>query len=316
MPTLDFVLLTSINSIFKHTNGDIVKVGLMLTAFTTDPLAMTADLARELRDLGIEGVICHIGMGDGKSVRKPLDTKLDDVKRAGDTFFEHGIKPLSNWGYWARLCVADDQTRKEAIKLVTDSFKVAKAFGTNVVVTGSGSNSDISAWYPVPENHSRESLERYIDSLEQIISVAENEGMILVVKPHVLSTVRDPRIIKEIFDRVPSPALRIGFDPTNIVSHDYMFDTPKLIDEMVTASGGRVGSAHAKDFVVESQMVLRITEVPVGEGIFDWPDYVTKASKYALNEYIALEHLSSKQVRAASEFMHKIIDQVEESNSL
>ncbi len=288
----------------------------MLQAITTDPLEMTADFARELRDLGIEGVICHLGMVDRKSIRKPLDTNLDDVKRAGETFLEHGIKPLSNWGYWAPLCVADEQTRKDGIKLVTDSFKVAKAFGTNVVVTGSGSNSNISAWYPVPENHSRESLERFIDSLEQIVPVAEDEGMVLVVKPHVLSTVRDPRIIKEIFDRVTSPALRIGFDPTNIVSHDYMFDTPKLIDEMIAASGGRVGSAHAKDFIVEPQMVLRITEVPVGEGIFDWPDYVVKASKFALNEYIALEHLSSQQVRGASDFMHKVIADLEMQNAL
>ncbi|MBC7462658.1 MAG: sugar phosphate isomerase/epimerase [Actinobacteria bacterium] len=284
-----------------------MKVGLMLTAFTTDPLEMTPDLALKLRGLGIEGVICHLGMGDGKSIRKPMDTNLDDVKRAGEIFLEHGIKPLSNWGYWAPLCVADSQLRKEGINLVTDSFKVAKAFGTNVVVTGSGSNSNISAWYPVPENYSRESLERFIDSLEQIIPVAEDEEMVLVVKPHVLSTVRDPRIIKEIFDRISSPALRLGFDPTNIVSHDYMYDTPKLISEMFDASGGRMGSAHAKDFIVEPQMVLRITEVPVGEGIFNWPDYVEKASKYAINEYIALEHLSSSQVRAAAEFMHKVI---------
>ena len=288
----------------------------MLTAFTTDPLEMTSELALQLRSLGIEGVICHIGMGDGMSIRKPLDTNLDQVKRAGETFLEHGIKPLSNWGYWAPLCTADKDLRKSGIKLVTDSFKVAKAFGTNVVVTGSGSNSNISAWYPVPENHSRESLERYIDSLQQIIPVAEDEGIIFVVKPHVLSTVRDPRIIKEIFDRIPSPSLRIGFDPTNIVSNDYMYDTPKLINEMVSAAGGRVGSAHAKDFIVEPQMVLRITEVPVGEGIFDWPDYVTKASKYALNEYIVLEHLSAEQVRASSDFMHNIISNLEKADAL
>ena len=288
----------------------------MLTAFTTDPLEMTSELALQLRSLGIEGVICHVGMGDGKSIRKPLDTDLDQVKRAGETFLEYGIKPLSNWGYWASLCTADDELRKSGIKLVTDSFKVAQAFGTNVVVTGSGSNSNISAWYPVPENHSRESLERYINSLQQIIPVAEDEGMILVVKPHVLSTVRDPQIIKEIFDRIPSPSLRIGFDPTNIVSHNYMYDTPKLINEMVSAAGGRVGSAHAKDFIVEPQLVLRITEVPVGEGIFDWPDYVRKASKYALNEYIALEHLSGEQVKASADFMHKIISDLEKSSAL
>jgi sugar phosphate isomerase/epimerase len=279
----------------------------MLTAFTTDPREMTKELALKLRDLGIEGVICHLGLNDGKSIRKPADTNLDDVKRARDTFLEHGIKPLSNWGYWAPLCVADSQLRKEGIKLVTDSFAVAKAFGTNVVVTGSGSNSPISAWYPVPENHSRESLERFIDSLQQIVKVAEDEDMILVVKPHVLSTVRDPRIIKEIFDRISSPALRMGFDPTNIVSHDYMYDTPKLIDEMIAASGDRMGSAHAKDFIVEPQMVLRITEVAVGEGIFNWSDYVAKAAKHALSDYIALEHLSAQQVKASSDFMHKVI---------
>jgi hypothetical protein len=68
-----------------------------------------------------------------------------------------------------------------------------------------------------------------------------------------------------------------------------------------------MGTAHAKDFIVESQMVLRITEVPVGEGIFDWSDYVLKADKFALNKYIALEHLSADQVPAASNFMHEII---------
>lgn len=281
-----------------------------MTAFTTDPREMTAELALKLRDLGIEGVICHLGLGDGKSIRKPSETNLDHVRRAGETFVEHGIKPLSNWGYWAPLCVADSQLRKDGINLVIDSFKVAKAFGTNVVVTGSGSNSNISAWYPVPENHSRDSLERFIDSLQQITHAAENEDMVLVVKPHVLSTVRDPLVIKEIFDRISSTALRMGFDPTNIVSHNYMFDTPKLIDDMIEASGNRMGSAHAKDFIVEPQMVLRITEVPVGEGIFDWPDYVKKASKHALNEYIALEHLSASQVRAASDYMNNVISEL------
>lgn len=284
-----------------------MKVALMLTAFTTDPAEIDSDLAKKLRGMGIEGVICHFGLGDGKSIRKPNETDFDAVKRAGEILRENGIEPISNWGYWASLCTFNDSLRKDSIQLVKDSFKVARALGSNVVVTGAGSNSPISAWYPVPENHSEASLERYIDSLQQIIPVAEDQGMYLVVKPHVLSTVRDPKTIKRIFDHIPSKSLRLGFDPTNIVTHDYMYDTPKLIDEMIAVSGSRMGTAHAKDFIVESQMVLRITEVPVGEGIFDWSDYVFKADKFALNKYIALEHLSADQVPAASNFMHEII---------
>jgi hypothetical protein len=77
-----------------------------------------------------------------------------------------------------------------------------------------------------------------------------------------------------------------------------------------------MGTAHAKDFIVESQMVLRITEVPVGEGIFDWRDYVCKADQFALNKYIALEHLSAEQVPAASNFMHEVIRQLQDEKRI
>jgi len=56
--------------------------------------------------------------------------------------------------------------------------------------------------------------------------------------------------------------------------------------------------------------------VPVGEGIFDWNDYVCKADKFALNKYIALEHLSADQVPAASNFMHEVIRQLQDEKRI
>ena len=67
-----------------------MKVALMLTAFTTDPAEIDSDLAKKLRGMGIEGVICHFGLGDGKSIRKPNETDFDAVKRAGELLRENG----------------------------------------------------------------------------------------------------------------------------------------------------------------------------------------------------------------------------------
>jgi sugar phosphate isomerase/epimerase len=279
-----------------------VRWATQLSALTTDPEAVDEWTTDELAALGFEGVIVHFGLTDTSDAVRwedPRNADLGAIERAADTLRRGGIEPLSTWGYWAPLVATDDDVRREAVAQVAAAADVALALGCPYVVTGAGSNAPESGWRPHPDNHGPKAVARLIQALEAAVPEVAKRGIELVLKPHVLSTLRSPEIISQVLEAIDTPDLRVGFDPVNLVRLEDVYGGRELMDACITAAHGRLGHAHVKDFVLRSDTITNIAEVPVGHGALDLPYFLSLAGRHAQGGWVTVEHLERAQLADA-----------------
>lgn len=273
-----------------------------LSAFTTDPERVDAQLVDDVASLGFEGVICHFGLdetADGVTWEDPRTSDFRALERAGEALRRGGIEPLSTWGYWARLVSTDPEERKAAVDQVAAAADVAAALGCPYVVTGSGSNGVDSAWQPHPDNHGVDAVGRLLESLEAAVTLVAARGAQLVLKPHVLSTINSVDIVAKILEAIDTPDLRIGFDPVNLVRLEDVYGARELMDANVSVARGRLGHGHVKDYVLRADTITNIAEVPVGTGWLDLPYFLSLAAEHATGGWVIVEHLQREQLPAA-----------------
>ena len=92
-------------------------------------------------------------------------------------------------------------------------------------------------------------------------------------------------------------SLSVNLDPVNFVGSIWDAWNPQPIYEsLIKAARGRLKVAHWKDYIVENNLVLRITEVPIGKGLIDHPSWLTQLNKIAPDSWVLLEHLRPEQI--------------------
>jgi sugar phosphate isomerase/epimerase len=105
-----------------------------------------------------------------------------------------------------------------------------------------------------------------------------------------------PAHIREIVDGVGSPAVKVNFDPVNLLdSIDAVYESGARMAAMVDVLGPRYHwTAHAKDVVIEPRLALHFDETVCGDGILDWPAYLRTAERLGTPERptaVLVEHM-------------------------
>ena len=256
-----------------------------------------ADVAREIAALGADGVVCQLGTDFPP--RDPRTVTENECRRVRGLLDDAGLPVAYSWGFWSALVHADPTARREAVERSAAALRIAHSLGAPCVVSGAGSNSTEHGWYPHPENFTAASLERLTESAAELAPMAEELGVIFVLKGATLSTLGTPEDVRSVIDTVGSPFIRGGLDPVNWMRLEHVWDSAAFIDRICDVLGDDLQIAHAKDFVLDPDLILHIREVPVGEG---WLDHVSLIRAYAERKpdgWIALEHAPRDKVEAA-----------------
>ena len=112
-----------------------------------------------------------------------------------------------------------------------------------------------------PKNHSDEVFERLINSTKDIASVAESEGMFLLLEGAYVSPIFSAKRAKEFIDAVGSKNLKFNQDPVNFISNlEQAYNTKDFLEEFFTLLGEHTISADLKDFTVIDSLLLRFEE--------------------------------------------------------
>jgi sugar phosphate isomerase/epimerase len=262
------------------------------------PLAsdgITPELADRLVGLGIRSVAFHLG---------DTDVLLaGGASRVRAILADHDIVVAQSTGYAPNLVDPDPATRQEALAKVRRGLAVAEALGAVMVNTGVGSHHPTSAYGPHPENHSARSIDTLIEHLRTLCPEAQDRGLLLSLEPHLLTTISDPNTIGHIVEGVGHPALRINFDPVNLLGTlPEVFDAGAAIGRMGRRMGAFLSpSAHVKDILPLPELVLHLAEVPPGEGYVDWAAYFAVCRGMGDGAALIVEHLHGDAVEPALE---------------
>lgn len=276
----------------------------MRLGIANGPLPLASDgvtpaLADQLTALGIRSVAFHLG---------DTDVLLaGGAARVRGILADHDIVVAQSTGYAPDLVDPAPATRQEALAKVRRGLAVAEALGAVMVNTGVGSHHPTSAYGPHPENHSARSIDTLIGNLRELCPEAQDRGLLLSLEPHLLTTIGDPETIGDIVEGVGHPALRVNFDPVNLLGTlADVYDTPTALGRIRARIGRYLGpSAHVKDIRPAAAFVLHLDEVPPGDGCMDWDAYFGVCATLGDGAALIVEHLDGVTTERALGFVRE-----------
>ncbi len=272
-----------------------MRLGLANGPLPSTSEGLTVDLADRLRDWGIHALALHLQDAEELVAR--------GGRRIRALLADRDIRVVQSTGFAPNLVDPDPDVRREAHARVRRGLAAAEALGAVMVNTGVGSNHPTFAYGPHPANHSSVAIDTLVANLRALCPEAQDRGLLLSLEPHVQTTIGDPDTIAAIVGAVDHPALRVNFDPVNLLG-----TLPEVFD--AGAAIGRMGrrmapflapSAHVKDIRPLPELVLHLAEVAPGEGYVGWAAYFAVCRDLGDGAALIVEHLHGDAVEAALE---------------
>ncbi|MDX6569241.1 MAG: hypothetical protein QOH15_1819 [Gaiellales bacterium] len=132
--------------------------------------------------------------------------------------------------------------------------------------------------------------------------------MPIALECHLLTTLDTAEHVREIFDAVDSAFAYANFDPVNFVgSLEAVYDSGAVAEHVARTIGPRLApSAHIKDIVVEPDLVLKIAEVPPGQGIMDLDGVLESCRHLPEDSSLIVEHFGPQESEAALRYVAEL----------
>jgi sugar phosphate isomerase/epimerase len=268
--------------------------GLMPADLSTVDRTVTG----KIRDFGFTGTACR--WADPLSADEASVSVLRDALRAGD------VDPCQAVARHPDLVASDPAERAEGIRAMQHMCRVTRWLGAGNLYVRPGGLNPNGSWYSHPDNRSPSTFDRLVDSLQQVCSAAEADGIVLAIEGHVLSPLYNAQRVKDAIDAVGSDALRFNMDPVNFVGGiEDAYDTTRLLNELFDILGSYTVCGHAKDFRIEDRLVLHVEETVIGEGLLDQATFLRRLEESCPNGYVQIEHLPEEKIPAARESLYR-----------
>lgn len=245
-----------------------------------------------IRDAGFSGVTCFF--------TDPSGTQEAEVRRVRDLLEAGGIRAAQANGKYEVLIHPNEEQRRAGIAAAQALCRCGRWVGAPSVYIRPGSMNPGGQWWPHPENHAPQTVERLIKSLREVAAAAEQEGVVIAVEGHVVSTLNTPEITRDVIEAVGSPALRFNIDPVNYCGTlPQAYDSTAFLNHLFDVLGPYTVCAHAKDIRVEDRHVLHLSETLLGTGLLDQETFLRRFEECCPDKYVLIEHLPDDKVPAA-----------------
>ena len=226
-------------------------------------------------------------------VSDPTIFTEENIKEIKEKFHKNSLLIGNSRGrYGGGLVNPDENIRKETITFVKNTCVVSAKIGCHSTYLRPGSINSNGPWQPHPKNHSDEVFERLINSTKDIASVAESEGMFLLLEGAYVSPIFSAKRAKEFIDAVGSKNLKFNQDPVNFISNlEQAYNTKDFLEEFFTLLGEHTISADLKDFTVVDSLLLRFEEEYLGSGMMDQVYFLKRMQEICPDAHILIEHI-------------------------
>jgi len=169
----------------------------------------------------------------------------------------------------------------------------------------------------MPEDASSPKYARFRDALAEIVRHGEKIGATLALE----TGPEPPTVVKRMIDDIGSPALRVNFDPANLLiwppylaqTHGTPFDFDAAMARFNPVEGLKtlipyVVHVHAKDSVMRRDGTW--DEVPLGTGMTNWPELHRIFRQHGYTGFYAIERECGEDamgdVRKAVQYLREL----------
>jgi len=185
-----------------------------------DLSAVDRSVTGKVRAFGFTGVACH--WDDPLAADEASVSVLRDTLRAGD------VDPCQAKAGHPDLVTLDPAERAQGVRAMQHMCRVTRWLGAGNLYVRPGALNPNGSWYAHPDNRSPSTFDRLADSLKQVCSAAEAEGVVLAIEGHVLSPLYSAQRVKDVIDAVGSDALRSIWTRSTSSAVSRMRTTPPL----------------------------------------------------------------------------------------
>ena len=250
-----------------------------------DILKFTNDDLKEVSSLGY--TVHNIVVNDPNMISD------QDIKKIKDIFNKNSlIIGQTNGRYGGDLVNPDKTIRGNCIKFVQDMCELTSKLEAPNTYLRPGSINTNGPWLPHPENHTDKVFDRLVNSTKEIITVAENEGVMLSLEGGYVSPIFSAKRAKEFIDAVGSKNLGFNQDPVNFISSiEQAYNTREFLEEFFTLLGNHTLGAHLKDFTIIDTLLLRFEEEYIGSGMMDQAYFLKRMNEICPDAHILVEHI-------------------------
>jgi sugar phosphate isomerase/epimerase len=191
--------------------------------------------------------------------------------------------------------------RREQTRRAGELIRHCRLLGTEVVSLCTGTRDPADMWRYHPDNSSLTAWNDLIDTLEQILPVAEAEQVVLGIEPEVANVIDSASKARRLLDQMRSPSLRIIFDAANLFWPDKLNNMVATLEEAVGLLGPDIVMAHAKDITGDEAK----KQQAAGTGKLDWTAYFRLLKRSGFDGPVILHNLKPGQVDAAVAFVRR-----------
>ena len=235
-------------------------------------------------------------------VQDPTSMTVQDAVRLKAMFEEAGIViGQTNGAYGGGLVSSDQGEREAATEFARRMCALTGQLGSPNTYLRPGSVGPKGAWLPHPSNRSDEVFDRLVDSARKFCRAAEDEGVMVAVEGGAVSPRYSARRVRDFIEAVGSAALGFNQDPVNFVGGlEDAYDMPRFLGEFFDLLEDYTLGAHAKDFTVVDQLMVRFEEAEIGSGMLDHVTFLQGMERVCPNGHVLIEHLPPERYAAAA----------------
>ena len=218
------------------------------------------------------------------------------ARRIRDIFVRRGMA-IAVLGCYINPVHPEGEELERQLLRFEEHLRFARDFGCAVVGTETGSLNPDCSYHPGTQGQG--TFDRLCGSVERLVRTAERCGSIVGIEPvadqHTLSSIEKT---KALIERIDSPALRVIFDPVNLIPRSGLGESQEsFFKRAFEAFGPRIVVVHAKDFRFEKGR--KSEAVAAGAGVFDFDAFfrMLQAEKPGID--VLLENTTPETAPAA-----------------
>ncbi|MFF2449218.1 sugar phosphate isomerase/epimerase family protein [Neobacillus sp. NPDC058068] len=267
--------------------------------------------AHDIDNQSLEKLVKKISDKGLTSIQLALNKSFPDMNTATGSlspgFAQHIRRSLREQdiqiavlGCYINMIHPDQTERSKALERFKEHIRFARDFGCSIVGTETGNvNAEIA--YTV-ENFKEKPFFEVVESVRELVAEAEKFGVIVGIEAGVNHPIYSSKVMKRLLDSVDSNNLQVIFDPVNLLTIETYQNQEEIFQEAFDLFGDRIVILHAKDFIVEDNMVKTVA---VGQGILNYNfvlNYIKKKKPF-IN--ILMESTQEPYIDGSIEYLKK-----------
>ncbi|HXG13473.1 MAG TPA: sugar phosphate isomerase/epimerase family protein [Gemmataceae bacterium] len=247
----------------------------------------------------------------GLIFQEPGQITPERCRRAAEPFRDAGIQ-IAALAASTNLMDPDLGRRHRGIIRLHALIRHCRDFGTDRVITETGSLSPKSPWLPYGPNRSRAAWTELRLIVSEALAVAAEHGVTLLLKAdpvQVLATVEDAVRLRHELDH---PNLGFIMDPVNFLLgaaaaasiQDLCARFADWLEQMVEQLGRWTPVVHAKDIRIAGG---EVSTPRAGRGLLDYGLFLRLLDRHQPQAPLILEHLQPSEVPQARAYLEGVM---------